>query len=313
MKVEISVITPCYNEEEAIALCVERTARVFKEYLPEVSYEHIFADNASTDKTVAVLTDLAQTDKNIKVFVNSRNVGPFRNMYLGMAKAQGDAIIPMLPADLQDPPEVIPEFYKLWRAGSLVVFGERTNRQERILLRGLRGIYYRIVRRFAEGNIPLNSGEFMLIDRSISDSILALDDQYPYIRGLVAQSVDVSSSVKYRWEARTKGKSKANWFNLLDQAINGFVSTSRVPAHLALIGGFAISGLGFAAGIYSLIVNLLHNSNTSAGIPTVIVALFLFGGLQLFFLGLIGEYVLSIHSQVRRLPKVFDTQRINFD
>jgi polyisoprenyl-phosphate glycosyltransferase len=211
---------------------------VFRKSLPGIQYEHIFADNASTDNTFEVLKLLAKEHPQVKVFVNSRNIGPFRNMYRGMEKAQGDATIPMLPADLQDPPEVIPSFYKLWEAGSLVVFGERTNRQERILLRLLRGIYYRIFRKSAEGNVPINSGEFMMIDRSISKAILALDDQYPYIRGLVAQSVDVSSSVKYTWQARTKGKSKSNWFNLLDQAINGLVSTSRIPARLALVGGF---------------------------------------------------------------------------
>lgn len=313
MNPRISIITPCFNEEDSVTECVIRTAKVFEQHLPGVEYEHIFADNASTDSTFAVLSELAKTHPRVKIFVNSRNIGPFRNMYRGMAKAQGDAIIPMLPADLQDPPEVIPEFYKLWVAGSLVVFGERTNRQERILLRGMRGIYYRMVRRFAEGNIPLNSGEFMLIDKSIADNILDLDDQYPYIRGLVAQSVDISSSVKYRWVARAKGKSKANWFSLLDQAINGFISTSRVPARLALLGGFLLSGLGLLTGIYSFAANLVNNNDTTAGIPTVIVALFFFGGIQLFFLGLVGEYVLSIHSQVRKLPKVFDVKRINFD
>ena len=219
----------------------------------------------------------------------------------------------MLPADLQDPPEIIPDFYRLWTAGSMVVFGERTNRQEGLLLRSLRAIYYRIVRKFAEGNIPINSGEFMLIDKSIAENILALDDQYPYIRGLVAQSVDISSSVKYTWAAREKGKSKANWFNLLDQAINGLISTSRIPARLALVGGFLISGLGILAGLYSLILNIIGQVHTSAGIPTVIVAICFFGGLQIFFLGLIGEYVLSIHSQVRPLPKAFDRERINLD
>jgi len=309
----ISVITPCYNEEETVAECVRRTAKVFSEQLPNVEYEHIFADNASTDSTVEVLRKIAAENRNIKVFVNSRNVGPFRNMYRGMAKAKGDAIIPMLPADLQDPPEIIPDFYRLWSAGSLVVFGERTNRQESFLLRLLRGIYYRIVRKFAEGNIPINSGEFMMMDKSIAENILALEDQYPYIRGLAAQSVDISSSVKYTWEARKKGKSKSNWFNLLDQAINGLISTSRIPARLALVGGFLVSGLGFLAGVYTLIVNLIGQERAGAGIPTVIVAIFFFGGLQLFFLGLIGEYVLSIHSQVRPLPRAFDRERINLD
>jgi len=309
----ISIITPCYNEEETVTECVNRTAKVFREHLRGVEYEHIFADNASTDGTVEVLRKLAAENRNVKVFVNSRNVGPFRNVYRGMSKAKGDAVVPMLPADLQDPPEIIPDFYRLWVAGSMVVFGERTNRQEGLLLRVLRGIYYRIVRKFAEGNIPINSGEFMLIDKSIAENILALDDQYPYIRGLVAQSVDISSSVKYTWAAREKGKSKANWFDLLDQAINGLISTSRIPARLSLVGGFFIAGLGMLAGIYSLILNLIGQANISAGIPTVIVAIFFFGGLQLFFLGLIGEYVLSIHSQVRPLPKAFDRERINLD
>ena len=313
MKPRISIITPCYNEELTVTECVERTEKVFRERLPGVEYEHIFADNASTDKTFQVLSELAKSHPQIKVFVNSRNIGPFRNMYRGMEKAKGDAVIPMLPADLQDPPEVIPDFYRLWEAGSLVVFGERTNRQERLLLRVLRGIYYRIVRKFAEGNVPINSGEFMLIDRSISNAILELDDQYPYIRGLVAQSVDISSSVKYTWAARAKGESKSNWFNLLDQAINGLVSTSRIPARLALVGGFLMSGVGFLAGIYSLTANLFNHGSVNSGIPTVIVAIFVFSGLQLFFLGLMGEYVLSIHSQVRRFPKPFDVLTINLD
>jgi len=313
MPPRISVITPCFNEELTVSECVTRTEKVFREHLPGIEYEHIFADNSSTDNTFNVLKQLAKEHPQIKVFVNSRNVGPFRNMYRGMEKAQGDAIIPMLPADLQDPPEVIPDFYRLWEAGSLVVFGERTNRQERLLLRVLRGIYYRIVRKFAEGNVPINSGEFMMIDRSIAKGILALDDQYPYIRGLVAQSVDISSSVKYTWEARTKGKSKSNWFNLLDQAINGLVSTSRIPARLALVGGFLMSGLGILAGIYSLIANLFNQGSVGTGVPTVIVAIFIFSGLQLFFLGLVGEYVLSIHSQVRQFPKAFDRETINFD
>jgi len=309
----ISVITPCFNEQEAVEECVRRVAKVFADLLPNVEYEHIFADNASTDNTVRILSDLAKLDSRVKYFVNSRNIGPFRNMYRGMAKAQGRAIIPMLPADLQDPPEIIPSFVKLWEAGSLVVFGERTNRQESWPLRVLRGIYYRVIRKFAEGNIPINSGEFMLIDRSISDAILALDDHYPYIRGLVAQSVDISASVKYTWESRKKGKSHTNWINLLDQGINGFVSTSKIPARIALIFGFGLSAMGFLAGVFTLGVSLFSNRSFAPGMSALVVAIFFFGGLQLFFLGLLGEYILSIHGQVRRLPKVFDRQKINLD
>ena len=280
--------------------------------LPEVTYEHIFSDNASTDPTVSVLREIAKKDQRVKVVVNSRNIGPFRNIYRAMSKASGDSIVPMLPADLQDPAEIIPQFYKEWLKGSLIVFGERTDRQESFIMRLIRGAYYRLIRRFAEGEIPINSGEFMLIDKRIAENLLALKDHYPYIRGLVAQSSTNSTSIKYTWVKRNHGKSKANFINLVDQAINGLISTSRVPARLALLGGFLFSGFGVCAGLWSFIENLLNYPAVAHGVPTIIVALFFFGGIQLFFLGLIGEYVLSIHAQVRPQPAVFDLETINF-
>jgi polyisoprenyl-phosphate glycosyltransferase len=310
--IDLTIITPCYNEEASVVDCAREVQNVMSARLPKVKYEHIFIDNASTDGTVLELRKIASVSKNVKVIVNSRNVGPFRNMYAAMAKASGRAVIPMLPADLQDPADKIPDLYQEWVKGYLVVYGERTNRQESLLMRAMRGLYYRIVRTMSETHIPINSGEFMLIDRKISDEICNLGDYYPYIRGLVAQSTSNSTSVPYTWGVRKKGKSKSNFLALIDQAINGFVSTSRAPARIALLGGFFISGLGFMAGLWSLIANLVDAPTALQGIPTLIVALFFFGGIQLFFLGLIGEYVLSIHSQVRRLPREFEVESINF-
>jgi glycosyltransferase involved in cell wall biosynthesis len=312
MKVDLSIITPCFNEEDSVRICAETVQSVMAKELPKVKYEHIFSDNASTDQTMKQLRLLAAKDKRIKVVSNSRNVGPFRNMYRAMSKAQGAAIVPMLPADLQDPAEVIPEFYNEWQKGAFVVFGERRNRQESVLMRVLRNVYYRLIRRFADGNIPINSGEFMLIDRKIAENILALKDHYPYIRGLVAQSTNNVKSISYTWIQRKQGKSKSNPLALIDQAINGLISTSRLPARLALLAGFIISGIGLLFGAWSLIVMLFFQSQTVQGIPTLIVALFVFGGIQLFFLGLIGEYILSVHAQVRPQPPVFDTEAINF-
>jgi glycosyltransferase involved in cell wall biosynthesis len=310
--IDLTIITPCYNEEASVLDCAIEVQKVMSVMLPKVKYEHIFIDNASTDNTVAELRKIAGLSKNVKVIVNSRNIGPFRNMYAAMAKASGRAVIPMLPADLQDPADKIPDLYQEWVKGFLVVYGERTNRQESLVMRILRGLYYRIVRTMSETDIPINSGEFMLIDRKISDEICKLGDHYPYIRGLVAQSTSNSTSVPYTWGVRKKGKSKSNFIALIDQAINGFVSTSRAPARIALLGGFFISGLGFLAGLWTLIANLVDAPSGLQGIPTLIVALFFFGGIQLFFLGLIGEYVLSIHSQVRRLPREFEVESINF-
>ena len=309
---KISVITPCYNEEVNVEICAQELRKVMKEQLPGYDYEHIFADNASTDSTLARLREIAAKDEKVKVISNSRNVGPFRNMWNGMKSATGDAVIPQLAADLQDPPSVIPEFVKNWEAGFLVTYGVRAKREEPIIMRMARGLYYRIIKKFAAAVIPLNSGEFLLADKKVIDSILVVDDQYPYIRGLIAQTSVKSASVSYTWVKRERGKSKNNFISLIDQAINGFVSTSRVPARLALLGGFILSFLGFAYAIFTLIMALVSGGSSPVGIPTIIVGIFLLGGVQLLFLGLIGEYILSIHGQVRRTPPMFEVERINF-
>jgi glycosyltransferase involved in cell wall biosynthesis len=233
-------------------------------------------------------------------------------MWNGMKSATGDVVIPQLAADLQDPPSVIPEFVKNWEAGFLVTYGVRAKREEALIMRMARGIYYRIIKKFAAAVIPLNSGEFLLADKKVIDSILAVDDQYPYIRGLIAQTGVKSTSVSYTWVKRERGKSKNNFIALIDQAINGFVSTSRVPARLALLGGFILSFFGFAYALFTVIMVLTSNGNAPVGIPTIIVGIFLMGGVQLLFLGLIGEYILSIHGQVRRTPPMFEIERINF-
>jgi len=310
---KLSIITPCYNEEVNVEICASELKKVMSESLPNYRYEHIFADNASTDATLEKLRQLADKDKNIKVISNSRNVGPFRNMWNAMKSATGDAVVPLLPADLQDPPTVIPELVKNWENGFLVTYGVRANREESLLMRMARGLYYRIIKKFAAAVIPLNSGEFLLADKKVIDSILEVDDQYPYIRGLIAQTGVKSASVQYTWVKRERGKSKNSFISLIDQAINGFVSTSRVPARLALLGGFILSILGFCFAIFTILSVLLSDGSAPVGIPTIIVGIFLLGGVQLLFLGLIGEYILSIHGQVRRTPPMFETERHNFD
>ena len=310
---KISVVTPCYNEEVNVEICAQELKKVMQEQLSNYEYEHIFADNASTDSTLLKLRGLAAKDHRIKVIANSRNVGPFRNMWNAMKSASGDIVVPQLAADLQDPPSVIPELVKNWEAGFLVTYGVRAKREEALIMRMARGLYYRIIKKFAAAVIPLNSGEFLLADKRVIDSILAVDDQYPYIRGLIAQTGVKSTSVPYTWVKRERGKSKNSFISLIDQAINGFVSTSRVPARLALLGGFVLSFLGFAYALFTVIMVLTSHGSAPVGIPTIIVGIFLMGGVQLLFLGLIGEYILSIHGQVRRTPPMFEIERINFE
>ena len=309
---KISIITPCFNEELNIETCYLAVKKIMKTKLPNYSYEHIFSDNASSDSTFLVLEKIAKKDKNVKVILNSRNVGPFRNMWNAMKNATGDAIIPLLPADLQDPAEIIPSFVKNWEKGDLVVYGVRSNRQEFWMMRFLRSIYYKLIRKFADAVIPLNSGEFLLADKLVIKSILEVDDQYPYIRGLIAQTAVKSSSVNYTWVKRKKGKSKNSFIDLIDQAINGFVSTSRIPARFALLFGFIFSIIGFIGAAITFISFLLNKESVASGIPTIIVAIFLFGGIQLLFFGIIGEYILSIHGQVRKSPPMFEIKKINF-
>ena len=310
---KISIITPCYNEENNVRECYQAVKEVVTQSLPNYRYEHIFADNASTDGTLVKLKEIAAQDQNVKVISNSRNVGPFRNMWNAMKSASGDAVIPLLPADLQDPPSVIPQFVSKWESGDLVVYGVRANREESWIMRKMRGTYYRLIRRFADAVIPLNSGEFLLADKRVIQSILTVDDAYPYIRGLIAQTAVKSSSIPYTWVRRERGRSKNSFIDLIDQAINGFVSTSRIPARLALLSGFFFSILGFLGAIATFVAFLINREGAPVGIPTIIVSIFLFGGIQLLFFGIIGEYVLSIHGQVRRTPPMFEVERVNFE
>ena len=310
---KITIITPCFNEEASIRNCAAQLKITMEKNLPNYTYEHIFADNSSTDNSQQILRELASSDKNIKVIINSRNVGPFRSIWNAMKNATGDAIIPFLPADLQDPVEVIPKFVEKWEQGYLIAFGIRQNRQESIIMRAIRNFYYRIINRFADSYIPINAGEFLLADKRVISSILENDDYYPYVRGLIAQTAVKSCQIAYQWERRRFGRSKNNLISLIDQAINGFVSTSRVPARLALLSGFCFSVLGIVYAILTFISIIFSRGNISEGIPTIIIGIFLLGGIQLLFLGLIGEYVLSIHGQVRKMPSMFELEKLNFD
>lgn len=302
MTVNLTIITPTYNEEESIVRCIQAVKRMMSNDLPALSYEHIVIDNYSTDGTVALIDALCIEDSNLKLIVNGRNIGATRSIYRAMARAQGEWVIPMLAADLQDPVEAIPKMYAKIKSGVNVVYGVRTNRQESLIMRTLRSVYYRLIRRFSESDIPINVGDFSLIHSDVSKAIVALDDQYPYVRGLIAQSASKVDYVPYRWAKRASGKSKSKPLVLIDVAISGMVSTTQIPARIALIVGFITSTLGFGAGLVYLGLTLSGLSSAPPGIPTIVVSMFTLMGMQLFFLGLIGEYVLSIHRQIKREP-----------
>lgn len=307
----ISIITPCFNEEQNIDSCVKTVREIMENELPNVDYEHIFSDNSSQDRTVDKILEHAELDTRIKLLVNSRNIGPFNNMWSALKHSSGTVVIPLLPADLQDPPEIIPRFYAEWQKGNLIVFGVREEREESLFLRVSRKIYYKVIAKLASSDMPLNAGEFMLVDRRVLDSILAVDDAYPYIRGLVAKTGVKSTKVKYRWKSRKHGKSKNSYFDLIDQGINGLVSTSRKPARIVSLFGLGTSFVGIVYAITTLIRVIISRGDVPIGIPSLLIGVFLIGGIQLLAIGILGEYLLSIHSQVRRDPQHFIVKKVN--
>jgi glycosyltransferase involved in cell wall biosynthesis len=309
----ISIISPCYNEEDNARSCYQAVKDLFESDPILIRYEreHIFADNASTDGTAGILREIADADRSVKVILNARNFGPFRSNFNALRYATGDAVVVFLPADLQDPPELIAEMVRYWESGIEVVAGARANREETLGLRMCRWIFYRIVNKLSDFEIPEDVGEFQLIDRKVWEAVVAHRDQYPYIRGIIASVGFRRLVLPYTWRARRRGISKNNASNLIDQALNGIFSFTNVPVRLCSVVGFVIAVLSILYAIGTVIVGLLVPGVAPRGIMTLIVALFFFSGLQLMFIGILGEYITAIHAQVRRGPMVVERERIN--
>lgn len=311
---KISIVSPCFNEEDNIESCVSAVRELFASELSDYDYEHIIADNASSDDSARVLRSVAEQDSHVKVIFNARNYGPFVSTFNALKSATGDAVLVMLPVDLQDPVDVLPKFVKKWEAGHKVIYGQRTERQEGLVLRACRKCFYWMVHRFADVRIPMDTAEFQLIDRQVHQELLRYRDYYPYIRGMIANLGFDPVAIEYTWVARRKGISKNNIFNLIDQALNGLVSFTNIPMRVATISGFVISVISVIYAIIQLLLNVfMRPDNIVEGIPTLIVSLFFFSGLQIFFIGWIGEYVAAIHSQVRRGDIFHEKGRLNFD
>jgi glycosyltransferase involved in cell wall biosynthesis len=308
----ISVVTPCFNEQDNIAECAEAVRRVFARDLPGYDFEHIFCDNASNDGTPDALRALAARDPRVRVILNARNFGPFRSAFNGILSTTGDAVLLMLAADLQDPPDLLPQFVKLWEQGNEVVCGVRQVREEGWLMRTVRRAYYWAVSKFADIKIPRNAAEFQLVDRKVIDALRRCDDYYPYIRGLVANCGFRWVAVDYTWRPRRRGFSKNRLYHLIDQGLNGLISFSNMPMRLCMLVGFLLSAASIIYAAFTVGFHLLHSGSAPAGIPTLIAALFLFSGVQMFFFGVLGEYISAIHFQVRRRPLVIERERINF-
>jgi polyisoprenyl-phosphate glycosyltransferase len=311
----ISIISPCYNEEENVETCHAAVATLFAPGGPLAHHEreHIFSDNASQDGTVAILRRLAAADACVKVILNSRNFGPFRSNFNALRYATGDAILVFLPVDLQDPPELIPEMVRHWESGIEVVAGARTNREETWALRTCRHIFYRIVSTLSDFEVPENVGEFQLIDRQVWEVVISHHDQYPFIRGIIASAGFRRLILPYTWRARKRGISKNNAMRLVDQGMNGIFSFTSAPMRFSGFLGFGIASLALLYAMVNALLGLFIPGLAPRGTLSIIVALFFFSGLQLFFIGILGEYIAAIHAQVRRGPMVVERERINIE
>jgi glycosyltransferase involved in cell wall biosynthesis len=311
----ISIVTPCFNEADNVEACRDAVAALFAPGAPLAGYarEHIFADNDSSDGTQDILRLLAANDPSMKVILNARNYGPFRSNFNALRAATGDAVVVFLPADLQDPAEMIPEFVKLWEGGVEVVAGARVNRQESLALRTCRAIFYRTVRSFSDIDIPVNVGEFQLLDRKVWEAVVSHDDHYPYIRGIIASVGFRRVIVPYTWAARRSGISKNNLPRLVDQALNGIFSFTNVPMRLCTFAGITMAMLCMIYATASVGLYFIWPNLAPRGMMTLIVALFFLSGIQLAFMGILGEYVTSIHAQVRKRPLVVERERLNME
>ena len=307
----ISVVTPCYNEEDNVRELYQAVKDLFGR-VAKYRYEHLFIDNASTDKTVDALREIAAHDPNLKVIVNTRNFGHIRSPIYAILQASGDAVI-ALAADFQDPPEMIADFITKWEEGYPIVLGVKAASDESAIFYALRKAYYYILARLSTVRLVLNATGFGLYDRKVIESMRQINDPYPYFRGLIADLGYEAYKITYHQPLRRRGITKNNLYTLYDLAMLGLTNHSKVPLRLAAMLGFIMSFCSAAVAIVYLVMKVLFWYRFEAGMAPIMIGLFFFASVQLLFTGIIGEYIGAIHTQVQRHPLVVEKERINFD
>jgi glycosyltransferase involved in cell wall biosynthesis len=308
----ISVVTACYNEEGNIEQLYQRIKDIFRD-LPAYDYEHIFIDNDSHDRSREILRELASKDKNVKVIFNTRNFGHIRSPLHAIYQAKGDAIISVV-ADFQDPPEMITEFLQKWEEGNKIVIGIKKKSEENPLMFALRKIFYSALNKFSDIELVKNFTGFGLFDRSFIDIVKEINDPYPYFRGLIPELGMQRYEIEYVQPKRSKGKSTQSFITLYDMAMLGFVNYSKIPLRLASFIGFSIAIASLLVALGYLIYKLIFWYQFDLGLAPLVIGLFFFSAVQLIFIGIIGEYVGSILTQIQheKRPLVIEKERLNF-
>jgi polyisoprenyl-phosphate glycosyltransferase len=309
---KISIMTPCYNEEAGIEECYQAVKTFFAEQLPEYDYEHLFIDNSSQDNTVGILRDIAARDRNAKVIVNARNFGPNHSPYHAILESTGDAVIPVV-ADLQTPVATIREFVRLWEQGVDMVLGIRVGMSEAQWLRISRNLYYRIMSRLSHLDHYHGFIGFGLFDRKTVDVMRRLVNPNPYFRRIISEIGFSKAFVEYVQPPRKYGKSRLSFPDLLDYAILGMVSCSKVPLRIMTVTGLLVAALSLLLGLGYGAMKLIYWDSFAMGTAPLLIGMFFLAAIQILCLGMLGEYVGVIFDHVRNRPLVIELERINFD
>ena len=306
----ISIVTPTFNEEENIEKLCLSVANVMEKL--KYDYEHIIIDNSSTDSTINILKKIALKDKRIKVIINSRNFGHIKSPVYGLLQSSGDASI-LIAADFQDPVELIEEYISEWKKGHDVVLAQKNNSDENFFNHLMKKFFYKFIKSISEVNLMTNTTGSGLFDKKIISVIKKIDDPYPYFRGLLSEVTSNIKLIEFRQPKRERGKTKNNYYTLYDLGILGIIKHSKIPLRVITFVGFTSSFFSMLIAIIFLIRKLLNWSSYDAGIAPLIIGLFFIASIQIFLLGFIGEYVMNILNQTRKLPLVIEKERINFN
>jgi polyisoprenyl-phosphate glycosyltransferase len=306
----ISIVTPCFNEQDNIVEVYNQIRQYFLNNA-KYTYEHIVIDNCSTDNTITILKNLALNDSKLKVIINARNFGPVRSPYHGLLQSTGDAVI-LMSSDLQDPPKMIPDLIQKWEEGFPIAVGVKVDSDESWAMYQLRTIYYKTLQTCSDINLIEHFTGFGIYDRRVIQILRSLNEPYPYLRGLVADIGLPVVKLPFKQPLRKKGKSKSNILTFYEFAMLGITSYTKIPLRLATLIGFTTAMMSVLVGAFYLVYKLIFWNQFSLGLAPLIVGIFFFGAVQLFFLGIIGEYIGSIYTQVLRRPLVIEKERINF-
>ncbi|NTW95977.1 MAG: glycosyltransferase family 2 protein [Erysipelotrichaceae bacterium] len=308
---KISIVIPTYNEEKNVRLISEEIKKVLQESCGSYDYEIIFIDNFSNDKTRDELVLLCHSDKHIKAIFNARNFGQFNSPYYGLTQSTGDCTI-LIVADFQDPVEMIKDFVREWENGYKIVIGIKVKSKENGIIYFFRSVYYALIKKMSQVEQIQHFTGFGLYDKEFIKVLQGLEDPTPYLRGIVAELGFARKELKYTQQKRRHGKSSNNFFKLYDAAMVGFTSYTKVGLRMATFIGFFFSIVSMLITLVYIGLKLLYWNEFNAGITPIIVGIFFFSSLQLIFLGVLGEYVLSINQRVMKRPLVIEEKRINF-